>query len=97
MAIPYPSYTYWPAKHSGFIDAPLPRFTCKKKKGVITGGTDGKFGRTLSNFGRNMRPFGRSLDPCIVWSTVSNAALRSSSVSIEVLPESVLRRMSLKL
>ena len=28
------------------------------------------------------------------WSTVSNAAMRSSSISIEVLPESVLRRMS---
>ena len=29
-------------------------------------------------------------------STLSNAALRSSSISIEVLPESVLRRMSFK-
>ena len=33
--IPYPSYTHWPARDSGFIDAPLPRITCKKKKGQI--------------------------------------------------------------
>ena len=30
MAIPYLSHTHWPATDAGFVDAPLPRLTCKK-------------------------------------------------------------------
>ena len=57
----HPAYTHWPAKDSGFIDAPLPRLTCKKRANLLVARArpDGKFGRTHSNFGRSLEPWTR--------------------------------------